>query len=546
MNVRRPDDLASMLLELKQRSGLSYAQLARRIFTSSSTVHRYCTGESVPADYRVVVRLGEECGASDEELNELLRRWRNQADEPVQQEVIPDPAGSGTDLVPAGRRRLRAPGPRTGPTLLPVAALAVATVLVVITVASLPQRSDLPKPQGNEPEAVPAWERHPAPVEPEMFGVTMNSHSGEMPAFRVGSVRLWDSNTRWAGLEPANGHYDWSVLDRMVDAAEDEDLPVTFVFGGTPEWAAPEAPRSAYSDGSRAGAPDDLAVWERFVRALAERFRGRIDAYELWNSATDEAVYSGSTRALVQMTERAAEVLDEVDPHAEVVCPSMGELWSGRGLQRLREFADLGGYERCDAVGVKLHGRTAADPPESALHLLPRINRVLHERGVGRELWNTGTLRTQVDEDGLSGDRAVGHAMRFYLVGLYARPFELARTYFYSWGSSGVPVVLQPEGAPPTPAALAVERLQSWLVGTALRGCGKGLDRGLPEGVRECEFVDGAGRVLDVRWSAGPQIETRAGPDSQYVTDVRGVRDMVEAGDPVLVSGIPVLVTSER
>lgn len=82
-------------------------------------------------------------------------------------------------------------------------------------------------------------------------------------------------------------------------------------------------------------------------------------------------------------------------------------------------------------------------------------------------------------------------------------------------------------------------------MGTAVRGCGKGLDRGLPEDVRECEFVDGAGRVLRVRWTAGPSVETRAGSGARHVTDVRGVRTPVGPGDPVPVSGVPVLLTSQ-
>nr|WP_228046708.1 helix-turn-helix domain-containing protein [Saccharopolyspora sp. HNM0983] len=549
--MRRPDDLASMLLELKQRSALSYAQLARRTFTSSSTLHRYCTGTSVPADYQTVVRLGEECGASDDELNELLRRWRNQEHEAVQRGAEAVPAEPVEEPVPLGALRSRR-GLRPGHAWLPVAALAVAAVLAAVTIASVPppeQQEEVPPQQRSlpDPDAVPAWVRHPAPVEPEMFGVTMNSHSGEMPAFRVGSVRLWDSNTRWAGLEPARGRYDWSTLDRMVGAAQEEDLPVTFVLGGTPEWAAPDAPSGTYSDGSRSAPPDDLADWDGFVRRLVERFQGRIDAYELWNSATDEVVYSGSPRTLVEMTRRAADIVHEVDPRATVVCPSMGELWSGHGMQRLREFADLGGYEECDAVGIKLHPRSAADPPESALELLPRVSRTLHERGIVRKLWNTGTRRTLPNEEQLDEPRAVAHAMRFYLSAFYARPFEVERMYFYSWGTPTNPVVLQAEGSPPTAAGLAVERLQSWLAGTAARGCGRGLDRGLPEGVWECEFVDGAGQVLQVRWSPGErQQETRAGHGAQYVTDVRGVRTAVGPGDPVPVSGTPVLLTSTR
>lgn len=66
---------ARRLRELKDRSGLSYGQLATRLHVSTSTLHRYCHGDAVPADYAVVERLARLCGAGPEELVELHRRW---------------------------------------------------------------------------------------------------------------------------------------------------------------------------------------------------------------------------------------------------------------------------------------------------------------------------------------------------------------------------------------------------------------------------------------------------------------------------------------
>lgn len=66
---------AERLHALKERSGLSYGQLANRLHVSTSTLHRYCHGDAVPADYAVVERLARLCGAGPEELVELHRRW---------------------------------------------------------------------------------------------------------------------------------------------------------------------------------------------------------------------------------------------------------------------------------------------------------------------------------------------------------------------------------------------------------------------------------------------------------------------------------------
>ncbi|MFF7891471.1 helix-turn-helix domain-containing protein [Streptomyces sp. NPDC007907] len=68
-------EFAALLGELKERSGLSYGVLAKRLHMSTSTLHRYCNGDAVPTDYAPVERLARLCKASPGELVELHRRW---------------------------------------------------------------------------------------------------------------------------------------------------------------------------------------------------------------------------------------------------------------------------------------------------------------------------------------------------------------------------------------------------------------------------------------------------------------------------------------
>ncbi|MFJ5035399.1 helix-turn-helix domain-containing protein [Streptomyces sp. NPDC088560] len=91
---------ADLLRELKNRSGHSYGTLAKRLHMSTSTLHRYCNGDAVPADYAPVERLARLCKATPQELVELHRRW-----------VLAD-AGRG--------RREPAPAQETAPEAEPV------------------------------------------------------------------------------------------------------------------------------------------------------------------------------------------------------------------------------------------------------------------------------------------------------------------------------------------------------------------------------------------------------------------------------------------
>ncbi|AIR99798.1 transcriptional regulator [Streptomyces glaucescens] len=103
-------DFAALLRELKERSGLSYGVLAKRLHMSTSTLHRYCNGDAVPTDYAPVERLARLCKASPEELVELHRRWvladAGRGRRPAASEAPParrreGPAGEGQPGEPA-------------------------------------------------------------------------------------------------------------------------------------------------------------------------------------------------------------------------------------------------------------------------------------------------------------------------------------------------------------------------------------------------------------------------------------------------------------
>ncbi|WP_308403040.1 helix-turn-helix transcriptional regulator [Streptomyces sp. BV286] len=69
------DEFTELLGQLKERSGLSYGVLGKRLHTSASTLHRYVNGDAVPTDYAPVERFARICRATPEELVELHRRW---------------------------------------------------------------------------------------------------------------------------------------------------------------------------------------------------------------------------------------------------------------------------------------------------------------------------------------------------------------------------------------------------------------------------------------------------------------------------------------
>lgn len=66
---------ASRLRALRERADYSYEALAQKTGVSRSSLHRYCTGSSVPQDYGTAHRIATVCGATPAELRELHRLW---------------------------------------------------------------------------------------------------------------------------------------------------------------------------------------------------------------------------------------------------------------------------------------------------------------------------------------------------------------------------------------------------------------------------------------------------------------------------------------
>ncbi|WP_159029941.1 helix-turn-helix domain-containing protein [Streptomyces marincola] len=88
--------LAERLRALKDRSGLSFGSLAKKLHVSTSTLHRYCSGAVVPAEYAPLERLARLCGATPEELLDLHRLWlRADAARPAGRATAPAPAPTG-------------------------------------------------------------------------------------------------------------------------------------------------------------------------------------------------------------------------------------------------------------------------------------------------------------------------------------------------------------------------------------------------------------------------------------------------------------------
>ncbi|MFI6626400.1 helix-turn-helix domain-containing protein [Streptomyces sp. NPDC050528] len=142
-------DFAALIRELKDRSGLSYGVLAKRLHMSTSTLHRYCNGDAVPTEYAPVERFARLCKATPDELVEAHRRW-----------ILADGARQ--------RERKAAAGAGAATAAIPAATATPPTPAATSSTAATPEpgTSTPAQLQAPHPESEPEPEPHPETSHP--------------------------------------------------------------------------------------------------------------------------------------------------------------------------------------------------------------------------------------------------------------------------------------------------------------------------------------------------------------------------------------------
>lgn len=351
------------------------------------------------------------------------------------------------------------------------------------------------------------------------------------PAVRFGAFRSWDSGVSWASIHTARGRYDWSKLDRDVQSAAARRQPYLFTFGITPRWASsrPEE-RSSYGPGN-AAPPRDLGVWREFVSALASRYKGRIEAYELWNEPDLPGFFSGSAHELAEMSRVASAEIRRSDPSARIVAPGVSSISQGGGLRFLDEFLAAGGKAWVDVLAF--HSYDA--PPERMLESLPGLRTVIARHGLSaKPIWNTEGGQ---DVRGRRVDDTLGWLVRAHLV---QWSLGVSRFYAYAYDNGHQ---LRMTAGPATrldAIGLGYAQMQDWLVGARVSSVAPE-----PAGVWVATLQRPSGRAFVVWSESGGAFAVPKEWGVRESERIGGTRTPLAGGSVDLARG-PVLLTAGR
>jgi polysaccharide biosynthesis protein PslG len=196
----------------------------------------------------------------------------------------------------------------------------------------------------------------------------------------------------WAGVQPFNRNfYYWANVDRMVNAATARNMGVLAVLNSTPVWA---------SDRYLSGHPDP-DVFAEFAGLAADRYKGKISAYEVWNEPNGITFWNPvDPVAYTRMLQTGYTAIKAADPSATVIGGVVASVFTAGGVTLspqafIEQMYDAGAHGYFDAISFhpyNFEGKFSEGEgfPLSALEQVLKMRRLMDENGDGDlKIWAT-------------------------------------------------------------------------------------------------------------------------------------------------------------
>lgn len=204
------------------------------------------------------------------------------------------------------------------------------------------------------------------------YGVQVNS-AGDASA-NIGHIRTlgfgWMKiQVSWKDIEPNQGDFRWDRLDPVINAYSAGGVKVLLSVVNAPNWARPPNDNHSVE-----GPPADYATLANFLSELCHRYKGKVQAIEVWNE--QNLFYRGGGQPIpptnyVAMLSAAYQVIKLVDPSIIVIsgAPTPTGLNNSTiaidDVVYLQQMYAAGLKGKCDAIGAHPSGYN--NPPDARL-----------------------------------------------------------------------------------------------------------------------------------------------------------------------------------
>jgi GH35 family endo-1,4-beta-xylanase len=201
----------------------------------------------------------------------------------------------------------------------------------------------------------------------------------------------------WREIEPTRGQFHWEATDQIVTGADYHGLELIVRLDQHPAWANQvELTLNA--------PPENLEDYRGFVRRVAERYRGQVRAYIIWNEPNLAVEWGGAQpdpEAFTDLLRVGYEAVKAADPDAEVVAAGLAPTNSNNGLALderifLRQMYQAGASAFFDVLAAHPYsfgqspGAPERDNEHPAFGRLAELRDIMVEYGDGHKpVWIT-------------------------------------------------------------------------------------------------------------------------------------------------------------
>jgi len=273
-----------------------------------------------------------------------------------------------TELGPVDTASPIAPPPTPEPTAGPVVGTGAYTVYVPVVSVDADPLEPPPIPAPTAPST------GPTPLPPAVFkpgtGVQVHLFAGDpvqtLEWARGLGVEWVKQQVDWNLIEHGPGDSDWYLLDQAVELCQAFELRLLI--------SVINAPAYLRRDPTWFGPPAEYGEFRRFMQQMAERYRGRVDAYELWNEPNLAREWWGDTldpARFVALVAEGAQGVRAGDPDALVISGAPGVTGIDDGVTAiddrvfLRGMLEAGVGQWVDGIGAHPYG--FANPPDASV-----------------------------------------------------------------------------------------------------------------------------------------------------------------------------------
>jgi hypothetical protein len=182
---------------------------------------------------------------------------------------------------------------------------------------------------------------------------------------------IWQRRTcRWSSLEPRPGEWDFSDWDAYVDDSKAAGKKLLAILAYDVSWLSGESV-----------SPEDLPHFLNYVETVVTRYKGRINAYEIWNESNLRRFWQRSDDDFFALTAATAQLIRRLDPDAAIVA---GSLWRVP-VAYTRKLFKSGAMEYVDAISFHPYALN----PGGAVKLYDKLAGLLKEFDFRGEIWVT-------------------------------------------------------------------------------------------------------------------------------------------------------------